>query len=157
MTDTQDLKLSELKNIKYRTMEGKNTSLSPFFYYAFYMNLIIFSAGFLLSLLIDNNFLFIFKTPLLFILPLLLCFVSTIILYFLGSYKKTWSEHIDNLLSQYIPVNKDSYEYLKSVTIEKCYLDLEDVLIWVEVEEESILKLKNKKLLQSIPLNFLKK
>ncbi len=147
--------LNKLNNIKRISTEGLKASLiSPFFYYAFYSNLLGFFITLLVMYFIENDLSINFKFHPSLIPSFFMCFVITIFLY-LKKYPSTWSEYIDNLLSTYSPVNEDAYNNLQLVTKEIGFLDLNNVLVWVKEEEGMIIK--NKNILQSKPLGFLKK
>ncbi len=77
---------------------------------------------------------------------------------FLSNTPKTWSLVIDNLLSQYEPINKEAFKHLQSVTIENGFLDFKTVAEFIKKENKVLdsaikkVKLEN----DPEPLNFTK-
>ncbi len=111
--------------------------------------------GFSLSLLFFNEIIGLKFDNLILVSIFTGCFIS-VLFYYLTNYPKTWVEHIDNLLTEYDPVDNEAYNQLQLITKNKGFLDIEDVLGWVKDEEKKLISVNKIIFTKDKPLNFIK-
>ncbi len=77
--------------------------------------------------------------------------------YHLTNYPKTWVEVVDNLLTEYKPIDKEAYNQLQLKTQNNRFLDFNDVFEWIGKERNAIKSISRKAEPQNqVPLNFIK-